>query len=71
MLTLDQLAVPSQVFCKKRALYQILKLNFEKNESLLNLYQKSIIMKTACKNPNKPVEDIDLIVTDLAEFFIA
>ena len=25
-------------------------------------------MKTACKNPNKPVEDIDLIVTDLAEF---
>lgn len=56
---------------KKRALYQIRKLNFEKNEALLNLYQKSIIMKTASKNPNKTVEDIDLIVTDLAEFFMS
>lgn len=53
---------------KKRALYQIRKLGINKYEALFLLFQKTIILKAACKQPNTTNEDMDLILADFAEY---
>jgi len=53
---------------KKRALYQIRKLGINKYEALFLLFQKTIILRAACKQPNTTNEDMDLILADFAEY---
>jgi hypothetical protein len=53
---------------KKRTMYQIRK-GMDRNEALYLLFEKVFIYNEACKN-TKPLLDIDLIVTDVAEFLI-
>jgi hypothetical protein len=55
---------------KKRALYQIRKQNVDKNEALFVLFQKTLLLRAACKI-NYTTPDIDLILTDFAEFLNA
>lgn len=52
---------------KKRALYQIKKLGVDKNEALFHLFQKTILLRSAC-NEKDSNQDIDLILADFAEF---
>ena len=52
---------------KKRALYQIKKLGVDKHEALFHLFQKTILLRTACKSGTSN-QDIDLILADFAEF---
>lgn len=53
---------------KKRALYQIRKLGINKYEALFLLFQKTIILRAACKQPSATNEDMDLILADFAEY---
>jgi len=53
---------------KKRALFQIRKLGINKYEALFLLFQKTIILRAACKQPNATNEDMDLIMADFAEY---
>ena len=55
---------------KKRALFQIRKQGMDKNEALFVLIQKTLLLRTACKARHS-TEDIDLILTDFAEFLNA
>jgi hypothetical protein len=55
---------------KKRALFQIRKQGMDKNEALFVLFQKTLLLKTACR-AHHSTEDIDLILTDFAEFLNA
>jgi len=55
---------------KKRALYQIRKLGIDKNEALFHLFQKTILLKSAC-GQQQSNEDVDLIVGDFSEFLNA
>jgi protein transport protein SEC31 len=52
---------------KKRALFQIRKQGVDKNEALFHLFQKTILLKTACPQ-TQSTEDIDLIMADFGEF---
>lgn len=55
---------------KKRALYQIRKLGIDKNEALFHLFQKTILLRSAC-GQQQSNEDVDLIVGDFSEFLNA
>jgi len=55
---------------KKRALFQIRKQGVDKNEALFHLFQKTILLRTACKATHS-TQDIDLILVDFAEFLNA
>lgn len=55
---------------KKRALYQIKKLGVDKNEALFHLFQKTLLLRAACKSSTSN-QDIDLILADFAEFLNA
>lgn len=55
---------------KKRALYQIRKQGVDKNEALFVLFQKTLLLRTACKIQHS-TPDIDMILTDFAEFLNA
>jgi len=52
---------------KKRALYEIRKLGINKYEALFLLFQKTVILRAACKQQNTN-EDMDLILADFAEY---
>lgn len=52
---------------KKRALYQIRKLGLDKNEALFHLFQKTILLRSAC-GQQQGNQDVDLILADFSEF---
>ena len=51
---------------KKRTL-AFIKKGMDRNEALYLLFEKSILLKTVCKN-NKVLNDFDLILSDMGEY---
>jgi hypothetical protein len=55
---------------KKRAHYYMKK-GVERNESLFQLFEKCILFRTVTKSNAKLLTDLDLIVSDAADFLVA